>query len=55
MVEIDADAHFEHVQAIKCGFKPDRLSDLFIIIHCEAFKHEANLLVINVISILIAL
>jgi hypothetical protein len=33
----------------------DRRRDLFIISHCDAFKHEAHLFIINVISILIEL
>jgi hypothetical protein len=30
----------------------DRSRDLFIIGHCEAFKHEADFAIINIISIL---
>jgi hypothetical protein len=33
----------------------DRTRDLLIISHCEAFKHEARLVNINIISILIVL
>jgi hypothetical protein len=33
----------------------DRSRDLFIISHCEAFKHGVHLSIINTISILIAL
>jgi hypothetical protein len=33
----------------------DRSRDLFIISHCEAFKHGAHLFIINITSILIVL
>jgi hypothetical protein len=36
-------------------FNRDRLRDLFIIGHCEAFKHETHLFIINIIGISIVL
>jgi hypothetical protein len=53
MIAINAGAHSEHIEVIRCDFKLDQSGDLFIIIYCEAFKHEIHLFIINVISVLI--
>jgi hypothetical protein len=53
MIAIDAGIHYKHVHVIKHDFKRDRPRDLLIITHCEAFKHEAHLFVVSIISIFI--
>jgi hypothetical protein len=55
MVAIDVSAHSEHIEVIRCEFKPDWSRDLLIIGHCEAFKHETHLFIINIINALIVL